>query len=411
MFKQMYFRPSVLILLLTSLLAGSTACKRESREINRMPETLNGDIREETVWKNINDNPDWPDYIISGDIRIRSALTIEPGVVLHFAAGAALIIEREGTLIARGMPERKIVFTGAEPITGFWRGILFFSSDHRNELAHAEVSYGGGDPVNSIWLNQKAAIGLAGSSNFFGRVSLSHTLVSHSGGAGLYVQERAELNRFADNAFRTNTTVPLVIPASQVAGLDAATEYTGANGTNVVQIFKSDINLPTEISWPATADGTPYHITGDIRIKSGVRIQAGARLEFGSNTALFVDRNGGYLIARGTAAKPVVFTAENRTQPSWRGILFNSGDVRNEMDHTEVSYAGSGPVDPIWLNVKANIGLAHNTQLSARLSLSNSKIVNGGGWGVYVQKSGATGASLSETNNILSPNAVGEIQR
>jgi hypothetical protein len=333
--------------------------------------------------------------------------------VLRFKAGTALIIEEEGTLIARGSASQKIVFTGEEKLPGFWRGILFFSSDVRNVMDHVEVSCGGGRAVNDIWLNEKANVALTASSLFFGKLTFTNSVSSQSGGTGLYVQEGAELNIFSGNTFSSNVTSPVIVPVQEVKKLDAATRYKGTNGKEVIQIIASTLNEPIEAVWSAPTDGTPYLITGNLRIESGLRIQEGAVLEFGSSTALIVgstSNNGGYLIARGTATRKIIFTGENRTQPSWRGILFFSGDVRNEMDHTEVTYAGSSPVNDIWLNEKANVALTHSSLFSGKLKLTNSKISNGGGWGIVVQRSGSAGATLVQSGNTLSPNTFGTIK-
>ena len=72
------------------------------------------------------------------------AMTVEPGVELQFAPNIGLIVKQSGALIANGTADKPILFTGAEKVKGYWKGIEFvFSNSNSNSIQHATVEYGG----------------------------------------------------------------------------------------------------------------------------------------------------------------------------------------------------------------------------------------------------------------------------
>ncbi len=84
-----------------------------------------------------------------------ATMTIEPGVVMRFAKGAAMFVEKftgdqpaQGAVRALGTAEKPIVFTSASdtPAAGDWFGLWFgaLPSD-RNKLDHVRIEYAGGE--------------------------------------------------------------------------------------------------------------------------------------------------------------------------------------------------------------------------------------------------------------------------
>ncbi|MEO0077929.1 MAG: Ig-like domain-containing protein [candidate division WOR-3 bacterium] len=87
-------------------------------------------------------------YSIKGMVEVGSTdepvLTIDPGVRLCFTdSGLAVGRRYPATLTAVGLPD-SIVFTGAEAVPGFWRGVeLHANADSRSRLFRCRLLYGG----------------------------------------------------------------------------------------------------------------------------------------------------------------------------------------------------------------------------------------------------------------------------
>ncbi|MCG8641937.1 MAG: hypothetical protein MI862_19570, partial [Desulfobacterales bacterium] len=104
---------------------------------------VSGNITTDTTWT-LDNSP----YIVTKDISVLgtdgeddvTTLTIEPGVVVRFAAGSGLGIgtnnySNRGALIARGTETEPIIFTShaQTPAPGDWDGI-FFRDYNRDDL-------------------------------------------------------------------------------------------------------------------------------------------------------------------------------------------------------------------------------------------------------------------------------------
>ena len=83
---------------------------------------VGGPIIADTTWAFTN-SP----YIVTADVQVSAGvtLTIEPGVLVKFGRGRLLQVD--GTLIARGTPDRSIIFSSSQssPRLGDWGNIKF----------------------------------------------------------------------------------------------------------------------------------------------------------------------------------------------------------------------------------------------------------------------------------------------
>lgn len=85
-------------------------------------------------------------YLISGEVGVNSALTINPGATFRFTSTGALKMNSGGSLNAIGTAADKIIFTGEYASAGAWRGIIFsYSNSVNNIMRHCDVSFGGND--------------------------------------------------------------------------------------------------------------------------------------------------------------------------------------------------------------------------------------------------------------------------
>ena len=124
------------------------------------------------------------------------------------------------------------------------------------------------------------------------------------------------------------------------------------------------------------------------------------KMMIGSNLSIRVD--GGFFSAKGGSDDGrIVFTAFDQALP-WQGISFLTDDVRNELDFVEVSYAGSDQLGNI--NAVANIGVG----AFDRVSITNTNVTNGLGYGISLDDSSEVNMDL-ETVNTISGNALGTV--
>ena len=122
-------------------------------------------------------------YFFEQGITAIAGLTIMPGTQLVFASGRELEVRSSAFLNALGTPGLPIVFTGAEPVAGFWEGIDFrFSTSPLNQMDNVIVQYGGeGNPSDN------GNIELSCSGGSFSLLELSNAQILDSSGWGVYL--------------------------------------------------------------------------------------------------------------------------------------------------------------------------------------------------------------------------------
>ncbi len=162
----------------------------------------------------------------------------------------------------------------------------------------------------------------------------------------------------------------------------------GNNGFNGVET-RGTVPGTGEVTWPVFADGSSYRLTGDLTVAGGLVLPEGTRLAFGVAAALEVQESG-FLAAVGSAAQPVVFTAATPAADGyWGGIVVRSASDRNRLHHAEVSYVGGKDL-PELPNARANVVVTN----TGRLSLQQSVVTHGTGWGVVAYRD--QGAQVNE---------------
>ncbi len=356
----------------------------------------------EVVWHAFHDGTP---YYISGNLDIRSGLKIQAGVNIEFAAEKGLnVLDAAAYINAVGTADKKITFSGRTHTKGFWRGISISSSNVLNALEFVEISNAGSGTLPNI-PGITGSIGLDGGN--VTSLSIKNSVITDGKGYGLYAELGSVIASFSNNEFKNIDGAPLALPANEVGKLDAATIFSNGNTTKTVEILGSVLHRAAEVRWKAFADGTKYFVSGSVEIRSGLVIDPGAEFEFAADKTFIVQRiNNSYIIAKGTAAKRIVFTGVNKTQGYWGGIAIISNDDRNEFDFVDVAYGGSSFLTGL-SNTKANLGLDGDN--SAKLILKNSTVANSGGWGL-VKESGATMNGDFKTSNAFVSNIQGAVK-
>jgi hypothetical protein len=353
----------------------------------------------EVSWPGFEDNAI---YYISGDLVIRSGLEIQPGVNIEFAADKYMKIEGAGAYVnAEGTAAKRITFSGKSKVKGFWRGISISSASEMNNFNHVEIANAGSGFLPNL-TNTAASLGIDGDN--LSKVGITNSVITEGKGYGIYLEVGAVLTQFALNEVKETEGIAMAIPANEVGKLDAASKFSTGNTTKAVEILKSTLQQGAEVLWKAFTDGTRYSVREDLEVRSGLRIEAGATFEFNADRSFIIHRdNNSYIIAKGTAAKKIVFTGKEKTKGYWNGIAIISNSELNEFDYVEVTGGGSSFL-PGLSNTGANIGLDGDNE--AKLKITNSSISNGGGWGL-VSEAGAKINTDFKTANAFSANAAG----
>jgi len=360
--------------------------------------------QQETVWSPIYNGPGNLKYLVSGKIEVVSGLRAMEGLELYMDRDSEINITTRGYLVALGSNQYPIKFRGKESMDGgYWKGISFMSADIKNELNFVEIYDAGSDIMDD--LHNKTAIGLGGANE--AKLKLSSIKIAQSGGNGLYVENGAELGSLDFLKFYENQGPAVSMAANNVQKLNNAggMEFIG-NGHNGVEIFGSTLFSQdgSETVWPALHFGATYLVTGNLGIQSGVKILPGAVFKFAEDKMLGVFPNG-YVIAQGTATNKIVFTGANDTKGFWNGIRIQSDSVKNLLDHAEVLYAGKTEMPGV--AKIASIGL--DGDYLANLTIKNSKIAHGHGYGIALEDSRTSLNSDYDMVNIFEDLSLGNV--
>ena len=317
-------------------------------------------------------------------------ITMQPGVKIVFFSETALNIADDEVLIAAGTASEPIVFTGAVKQRGHWRGVSFDGTlKPDSKLDHVTIEYAGDTKFDTD------AAGLKLNADSRGvRASITNTTIRESEGWGLRLGGSAVVGAFAGNTLTQNTFGPALVGSEVVSTLDAASTYTGNDRDELVVAGGS-----TSGTW-ATLD-VPYYLKTNVYADGEWTIAAGATLIMADGTSLESAGNANALIAKGTAAKPILFTGATKKRGAWKGISFDtSNNAKNALAYATVEYAGNTTSDKDAAAVK----LTADSQ-GVQLSMSNTTLHESQGWGLYLAGSavlpGFSGNTL--TKNTLGP--------
>jgi hypothetical protein len=329
-------------------------------------------------------------------------VTVAPGVRIAFEEDQMLSVEgTDGVFIAQGTEDQKIVFTTANlEAEHHWKGLLFKSSDARNKLEHVRIEYAGNTKMRiatgANW-HKQTNIGVERGS----KLSVLHTEIVESKGYGMYVW--GDILEFGNNAFENNNSVAIGTIINNAGKIDNETTFTG-NGYNGVELHES---VTQEITINSLHDDAPYRLSfisnKDIEVRAPLTITAGVKLEVDEDVIIHVtdpETSSGldsYIDVQGTAAAPVVFTTANLPGGQhWRGILINTSDARNSIDHAIIEYAGNTKMRDLGSAAlderQTNIGVG----VDAKLTVSNSTVRYSKGIGIGVIESATfTGTNIT----------------
>ena len=284
-------------------------------------------------------------------VSATGTLRIEPCAVVQIQPGYGLAVK--GRLEALGTAAQPILITAADPAQPFsYVEVLGGFAD----LAYVTLSGGGAAGPNS-----DAVLDVWGSSTPLRteNARLRHVTISGSMQFGLTLERSGTLT--ADS---TDVTIlganlgPVMVRGSALVGGLCDGNYTG-NGVDEILVIDRDF-MSEDTTWhdrgvpyrigDATMNGADFRVglssgaaltTWTVEAGATIRVTPSGRITFSHATT----GTTGTILARGTAARPIVFTSAALAPApgQWRGLVFDGAPTPGTaLDHVEIRYAG-GP--------------------------------------------------------------------
>lgn len=136
-------------------------------------------------------------------------------------------------------------------------------------------------------------------------------------------------------------------------------------------------DVSTATTWGNNRPGVDYIVTCQIGVNAALTIAPGTEIAFQNDAGLVIE-NGGSLKMIGTGAEPITLRGTSEAAGAWKGMFILSDNVENEISYATIS--GGGQASFNGHDVKANIRISNDS----RLKLTNSRILNSGRDGIYV---------------------------
>lgn len=347
----------------------------------------------------LSNHVDGPDYRIDCEFRFDSGvLKIEPGVEIIMGANASLEIRDGGHIEAIGAAGDSIIFRGESGLAGSWKGIGVSSNDPRNEFNHCIITDAGGDVISVV--DDRGALVAFRVSGVNAKISVSNTRISNSAGYGFIVDEgtdRSEVRKFSNVHFSDLGIDPILSPADNVHQFNdlANNIFTWHNaGCQCIVIKNSQLDLSSDVVW----EGLLYKILDELQINagSGLTINTGF---FGMEPNSMIDVKGFLRIENSSFQ---FFPGDGSDLVGvWKGIYFDSDDVRNYILNSSMKNAGS---DKLFTSQELIAGVAAGFQ--DRVTIENLFVRYSGGCGVYVDDDATV---VFEDNGVTGDTNVGDL--
>jgi hypothetical protein len=347
------------------------------------PIILNESIVGDTNLANVFDDPSKVDYVVIEDIEVKADLVIAPGVVIAFEQDKGLQVV-SGSIQAKGTVTNSITFKGTQTEAAFWKGLLIYANES-NALEYVTIKDGGSSAYNEI--GRPAGIALAGTEITGATLRLANSVITGSGGYGLYVQGSSAIDTFSGNTFTYNELAAAYIPARQLHKLNGNNQatYNGFNGVETGGASKDN-----DLTWRKDFAGV-YHVTSNLSIDGGLTVEPGVALVMDEEVSIIVTPTG-YLKATGTANNMISF-GSMAVDKYWDGIAFNSASPYNTLDNCIISNAGDSDI--------ADAGQKGNIVVGASgfVSVTKSVIKNGNGYGIVTKDMANLNGDVLTVNN------------
>lgn len=321
-------------------------------------------------------------YFVEGDVNFdNGTLTIEPGCVFKFNAGAALHIGyyNNTTLIANGTTDNKIEFTtsAAVPSAGAWDGITFWNYSLNSSMQNCLINYAGTSTEGAV--NVKNC-----------NITFSNNTISYAKNYGLYLNYEGGFTAMTNNTIGNCGNHPIRIYANYMhtIGTGNTLNCPADKGVNVV-----GDEVSGTITWKKL--DKPYYVEGEVDFDNGtLTIEPGAIFKFDANGSFHIGYyNNSTLIANGNASNYIVFTtsASSPAAGAWKEVHLWNYAKNCSLQYCKFEYAGQGT------NSDRAALRASNTTFNA----SNCQFNYSNGYGIFLINSTNTGTGNTFTSCAL----------
>jgi hypothetical protein len=319
-------------------------------------------------------------YRIHGLVDFYMDLAITAGVEMYFKQDAGLKVR--GGLTVSGSSGDPVIMDGTSGSAASWIGVYVYDGDVI--LNYLNLLNAGNSEISGF--AEKASLIVED------RLSMKNSIISGSGGIGLYLPGIAHIqysDNFQGNTLSGNATSAIRIRMDDVTKVVSGNTISSAASVPAIEVHMGlDDPLGTWANLDADYD---YHILETLTVKEtkDLVIEAGAVLKMSEGAAWLV---AGGLEAIGSAGSEVVFEGTESVKGHWNGI-FLRGSHAVQLDYVQVRDAGGATGDQANIIVEA---------AATTVSITNSVINNSPGYGVLV-KSGASDFGINDaaSNNTL----------
>jgi hypothetical protein len=272
-------------------------------------------------------------YRVTSNVTVQTTgtLTIEPGVEIEFASGVGLTVN--GALSAAGTADLPIRFFGAQATAGYWKGVIFSSSDNVNNLLdHVTVENAG--TMNTSYSGTMAGSVVVSVS----RVQIRNSIIRGGSGVGLTLYNPT-LDDFAGNVITQNAQGAVNVESSEIGQLLDSPSSTLVGNTVDIVVVNGD-TVKKDQTWPAL--DVAYLVSGTVTVSANVTVQAGAKFRMAKDATIYVSTATGSLHAQGAAGKEIAFSGDQATRGYWKGVEFaNSDNLNNLLEYVIIEHAGT----------------------------------------------------------------------
>jgi hypothetical protein len=370
---------------------------------------------------------------VTGTITVGYAgrLTIAPGAVVCFDPGTGITAQNGGRVLARGRDTAVIVLTARDPAVG-WSGIQFYGSPavssyltnvRIEHVAYSNVAVGAYEyhPVvldSAVIRRSGQAVHLHSPASRFSRSRVDTTT-----NRGVPAVDLANGATFEKSTVRRSAGIGVRVSGPNVSLIGGRIEGSGGVGLHMWSYYQTGatmqtvrvvngrsygVDLPAEAMMrlyptPGQQDSArgnardtlllsggylkkpltfgpriPVRVTSTITVDSiGVLFaQPGAQLVFDPSAGIYA-QGGGRVEARGTAAKPVLFLADDPAV-GWAGITLTSPATRTSyltnVRIEDVGYYHTAVTAYDYHRVTVDSAVIRNSGAAAALYSNNSRI-------------------------------------